>query len=66
MPKQSYKDLQAKLDEVVAKLEDPSIDIDDATAAYEQGLKLVKQLEDHLQQAENRITKAKADFSADA
>lgn len=60
----AYRDLQAQLDAVLAKLEDPQLDIDDATAAYEQGLALIKQLEASLQQAENRIERAQADFTA--
>jgi exodeoxyribonuclease VII small subunit len=60
----TYRELQDQLDAVVAKLEDPSIDIDEATKAHEQGLKLINQLQAHLTEAENKISKAQADFTA--
>lgn len=59
----TYRELQSKLDDVLAKLEDPSLDIDEAATAHADGLKLVKQLQEHLEQTENKITKAQADFS---
>lgn len=56
----SYQTLQAELDAVMAKLQDPEVQVDDAVALYEQGIKLVAQLEKHLAQAENKLTKLKA------
>ncbi|HYH74325.1 MAG TPA: exodeoxyribonuclease VII small subunit [Candidatus Saccharimonadales bacterium] len=54
-----YQQLSLELDEVLAKLQQPDIQVDTAVALYEQGLKLISQLEDHLQQAENKIEQLK-------
>lgn len=54
---QTYQTLNAQLDEVVAKLQDPQVGVDEAVKLYETGIKLVKQLETHIKQAENKIEK---------
>jgi len=60
MPKaKDYQTLSLELDEVLAKLQGPNIQVDEAVVLYERGLQLVAQLEDHLQQAENKIEKLK-------
>jgi exodeoxyribonuclease VII small subunit len=51
--------LSAELDGVLARLQDPDIQVDDAVTLYEQGLKLVAELEKHLKKAENKLTKLK-------
>lgn len=59
-PKQvDYVKLSQRLDEVVAALESPTVSIDEAIALYEEGNKLVAELETYLKTAENRITKLK-------
>ena len=56
MPKaKDYQTLNRELDDVVMKLQQPDIQVDDAVKLYEQGLELIKQLETHLQQAENKL-----------
>jgi exodeoxyribonuclease VII small subunit len=50
-----YQTLSRELDEVLSKLQTPGVYVDEAVKLYEQGLSLVKQLEKHLQQAENKI-----------
>ena len=62
----TYRELSAELDEVLLKLQDPELDIDEATKAYETGLKLIRQLEDHLQKAENQIQTIHAQFDPPA
>lgn len=57
----TYQDLQARLDEILVKLQTDELDADAAVALYEQGLDLVKQLEDKLASAENKVAKLKAD-----
>lgn len=57
--KQDYQTLSAELDAVLAKLQDPEIQVDEAMRLYEQGLQLVTQLEKHLKQAENKLAKLK-------
>lgn len=51
----NYQALSIELDGVLSKLQTPGVQVDEAVALYEQGLTLVKQLEKHLQQAENKI-----------
>ena len=50
-----YQGLSLELDEVLAKLQQPDVRVDEAVKLYEQGLKLIEQLEQHLEQAENKI-----------
>lgn len=64
MPAKSktYRELNAELDDVLVKLQDPELDIDEAAQAYEKGLQLIAQLEKHLEQAENKIRAVRAGF----
>lgn len=59
-----YKNLQAELDELLQQLQSDDVDIDQATALYERGQKLVAEIRTYLQQTENKITKLKATFGA--
>lgn len=59
MTKNSYQSLSEQLDEVVAKLQQPDIQVDEAVKLYEQGLKLVRECEAQLKVAQNKITKLK-------
>lgn len=59
-----YQALDAELQELLAKLDSDDIDVDDAIAQYERGMEIIKQMETHLQEAENKVEKIKADFSA--
>ncbi len=54
-----YQSLSAELDDVLAKLQTPGVQVDDAVKLYETGLELVERLEKHLQQAENKIEQLK-------
>ncbi len=65
MPRQSdsYSDLRRQLDEVLAQLQDPDCDVDEAAALFEKALGCITKLELHLQKAENRVKRAQADFS---
>jgi exodeoxyribonuclease VII small subunit len=58
--KQSYKDLSAELEQVMTDLESGDLDIDQAVKCYERGLKIVRELETHLKDAENKVTELKA------
>lgn len=55
----TYQTLSNQLDDVLARLQQPDIDVDEAVKLYEQGLKLIKQCEAQLKQAENKIEKIK-------
>lgn len=59
MPKKSisYQDVHARLDEVLTRLQQPDVQVDEAVALYEQGLALVAQLEAQVNQAESTITR---------
>jgi len=57
-----YKKLSAELDEVVARLQSADLDVDQAVQAYERGMTITKDLQAYLQQAENKVTKIKADW----
>lgn len=50
-----YQALNLELDEVLAALQEPGVGIDKAVDLYEQGLRLVKELKEQLEQAENKI-----------
>lgn len=55
-----YQKLSERLDEVVAAIQAPDVAIDQAIAAYEEGMELITKLQDYLKSAENRITKLQA------
>lgn len=63
---ETYGRLRARLDEVMAKLQDPDCDVDQAAGLYEQALGCIAKLEHHLQAAENRVRKAQLDTQAEA
>jgi exodeoxyribonuclease VII small subunit len=56
---EDYQELSLELDEVLAKLQQPNVQVDDAVKLYEQGLALIEQLEKQLATAENTIEKLK-------
>lgn len=57
MPKQTYHQLQAELAAILDRLQSEDIDIDTAVADYEQGLKVIAELERYLKHAENKVIK---------
>jgi exodeoxyribonuclease VII small subunit len=63
MPKAepSYQELQAQLDEILARLQSDDVDVDTALKLYQEGQKLVKSLESRLTKAENTIRKLQSD-----
>lgn len=63
--KQTYKELSAELEEVMSQLEGGALDIDEAVRCYERGLVIVKELETHLKQAENKVVELKASVITD-
>ena len=60
----SYQTLKAELDTVLSELQREDLDVDQALKHYQQGLELVKQLENYLQGAENQVKQLKAGFDA--
>lgn len=59
---ETYESLSAKLDDVISRLQNGDLDIDQAAVAYEQGMALVKRMEQHLKTVENRVSKIKKSF----
>ena len=55
--KKTTSQLQAELDTILAWFESDKIDIDAAVKMYEEGLKLIEQLQERLNTAENTIKK---------
>ncbi len=64
MPKAkvSYQALKAELDDIMFKLQSEDLDVDAALKYYERGLELVKQLENYLKTAENKVREIEATF----
>jgi exodeoxyribonuclease VII small subunit len=52
-----YQAKSAELERVLADLQDPDIQIDEAAKLHAAGLKLVEELETYLKQAENEVRK---------
>ena len=62
MTKVDYKKLSEELDSVLAKLQSAELDVDEAVKLYERGMVIAKELESYLKNAENKVTKIKADW----
>jgi exodeoxyribonuclease VII small subunit len=56
---QSYKELQAKLDDVLEALQNPDVDIEEAITLYKNGVTLLADLEKYLESAKNEISTIK-------
>ena len=60
----SYQELHEELEAILLKLQRDGVDIDEAIKLYERGQVVVKQLQDYLQTAENKISELQAPASA--
>lgn len=60
--KLTYKELNDKLNKVLSQLQSSDMDIDEAFKAYEEGVKIAKQIEEHLKLAENKVIRLKKQF----
>lgn len=63
MSTESYQVLTERLEAVLAKLQSPDVQVDEAVELYAAGLKLIAALETQLNQAENKIEKLKLQAS---
>lgn len=52
---EDYSSLSLELGDVLARLQQPDIQVDEAVELYEKGLKLAEKLEGYLQTAENKV-----------
>lgn len=59
----TYFELNNQLTETISQLQRDDIDIDVALELYQQGQEIIKQLNDYLTTAENKIVKIKAENS---
>ena len=59
MGHRTYKQLQTELDEVMSRIQVEDLDVEEAIKLYEQGEKLIAELEAYLKTAENKIKKLK-------
>lgn len=55
--KPTYQQLSQELDTILAQLQSGDLDIDEALIAYDKGQKIIKQLQAHLDAAENKVKK---------
>ncbi len=62
MTKINYKQLNKELDEILAKLRSPDLDVDDAVLLYQRGMQITKELELYIKNATNKVSKIKAKF----
>ena len=63
--KPTYQQLSTELESIIVELQSADSDIDLAIKHYERGLEVVKQLDDYLKTADNKITELKAKFATD-
>ena len=61
-PKRSFEAMNQELDRLLAELQQEDIDVDKALTAYEDGLKLIEEIEAYLQTAETKVVELKARF----
>ena len=62
--KPSYQALATELDDILVELQQTDLDVDVAVKKYERGLTVIKELEQYLGEAENRVSELKAKFKA--
>ena len=55
--KMKFEDKLKRLDEIVETMSNKSLSLDDSIALYEEGNKIIKDLEKALKEAENKIEK---------
>jgi len=61
--KKSYQNLNSELGIILNELQAGDLDIDEAVKKYQRGSEIVKELQEYLKQAENKVKKVKKDFS---
>lgn len=57
-----YAATSAELGEVLTRLQQSDLQVDEAVVLYEKGLQLVDQLQTHLQTAENKVQQLKLQY----
>jgi exodeoxyribonuclease VII small subunit len=60
----SYQQLSDELNKLIEWFESESVNLDEAVDKYEQAMALLKQMEEHLKNAENKVRKIAVKFDA--
>jgi len=63
-PTKNYQQLAAELNQLIEWFESDSVNLDEAVDKYEQAMSLLKQMEEHLKTAENKVKKIAVKFDA--
>jgi len=63
--RESFEELYRRLEESVARLEQGGLSLEEAIAAYEEGMRLANACQERLAEAEVRITRLKQQFAGD-
>lgn len=61
----TYQQLSDELNKLIEWFEGDKVNLDEAVEKYEQAMNLLKQMEDHLKLAENKVKKISVRFDAD-
>lgn len=56
----NYRQLKDELDQIVADLDSVDLDVEEALKLYDKGQVVIKELEEYLKTAENRVEELKA------
>ena len=59
----SLEECFAALDDIVEKMEDPKVELEDSFLLYEQGMKLLKETSQRIEAVVGRVEKSEADGS---
>lgn len=60
----NYQVLNVELETILADLQSGELDIDEAVKKYQRGNEIIQDLQKYLKEADNKVKKAKADFSS--
>ncbi|MCA9343470.1 exodeoxyribonuclease VII small subunit [Candidatus Saccharibacteria bacterium] len=58
----NYQQMSDKLDSLMMELKSGGLDIDEAISKYQEAQKLISKMKKYLEEAENKITKIKAEI----
>lgn len=64
-PAQTYQQMADQLDELIQWFESDQVNLDEAVDKFEQAMELLKQMEDFLKAAENKVKKIALKFDND-
>ena len=56
MSKENFEDSMKKLEEIVTELENGNLNLDESVTKFEEGMKIAKQCNNILEEAEKKIT----------